>query len=165
MILIALGANLPSQSGAPADTLHAALGLLCDNDVRLGQVSRFYRTPAWPDPADPPFINAVARIETARDPAALMDLLHRIEGRFGRARAAKNAPRTLDLDLVDYQGLIQAGPPQLPHPRLEVRGFVLIPLRDVAPGWRHPRSGRSVTELIAALPSAERDAIRPVEDA
>ena len=87
--------------------------------------------------------------------------LARTETAFGRVRSARNAPRTLDLDLIDYDGRIEQGALVLPHPRIEQRGFVLIPLADVAPGWRHPVTGRSVKELIAALPEEERAAVVP----
>ena len=157
MIIIALGANLSSQAGSPEQTLRASLALLCENAAPAVSVSKFYASPAWPDPSDPPFVNAVARIETSRDPASLMKLLAEIETHFGRVRAARNAPRTLDLDLLDYDGRIETGPPILPHPRIEARDFVLMPLRDVAPHWRHPISGKSVEELIAALPQVTVD--------
>jgi 2-amino-4-hydroxy-6-hydroxymethyldihydropteridine diphosphokinase len=118
-------------------------------------VSRSYRTKAWPDANDPEFVNAVASVETELEPAELVTALHAVEDSFGRTRAARNAPRTLDLDIVDYNGRVEEGPPILPHPRLETRGFVLTPLRDVAPGWRHPVSGRTVDDLIAALSDKE----------
>jgi 2-amino-4-hydroxy-6-hydroxymethyldihydropteridine diphosphokinase len=158
MILIALGANLPSHAGSPAQTLRASLAMLSENAVRPVSVSNFYASPAWPNPSDPSFVNAVARVETSLDPAALMELLAQIENHFGRVRKTRNAPRTLDLDLLDYDGRVSEGPPVLPHPRIEARDFVLMPLRDAAPDWRHPVSGRSVDELIAALPlvSAEK---------
>lgn len=156
MILIALGANLPSRVGAPAQTLRAALAELAERGAPPAAVSRFFETQAWPDPCEPRFVNAVARVETKLDADELLELLHAVEHAFGRRRAARNAPRTLDLDLLDYEGRIQAGPPQLPHPRLETRGFVLLPLADVAPHWRHPKSGRTIAELVAALPDAER---------
>ena len=161
MILIALGANLPSQAGPPAQTLRASLALLCENAVTPVSVSSFYSSSAWPDPSDPAFVNAVARVETTRDPVALLRLLAQIENRFGRIRNTRNAPRTLDLDLLDYHGRIEAGPPALPHPRIEVRDFVLVPLRDVAPDWRHPVSGRSVEALIVALPALSVDKLPP----
>ena len=81
-----------------------------------------------------------------------MSALEQTETQFGRKRSQKNAPRTLDLDLIDYEGRVEQGPPVLPHPRLGERGFVLVPLSDIAPGWRDPVSGRTVEELIAALP-------------
>ena len=155
VILIALGANVPSPAGQPAETLVAALRELARRGITIERQSGFYRNPAWPDPRDPPFINAVASVSTGLSPAALLDVLHEVEAQFGRTRAAPNAPRTLDLDLLDYNGTVQAGPPSLPHPRMQDRAFVLVPLRDVAPDWRHPVTGQSVTDLIAALPPAQ----------
>jgi 2-amino-4-hydroxy-6-hydroxymethyldihydropteridine diphosphokinase len=157
MILIALGANLPSPAGPPVASLRAALGLLPQHGVAVCDVSAFYRSPAWPDPCDPPFVNAVARVETPRGPADLLRVLKELELAFGRSAAPQNAPRPLDLDILDYEAIVQAGPPVLPHPRLEERGFVLIPLRDVAPGWRHPVSGLDVTALVSALPRQARE--------
>lgn len=155
MILIALGANLPSPGGAPVDTLKAALRELAVRSITIERQSGFYRSAAWPDPADPPFINAVASVRTDLPPVAVLKVLHEVEARFGRKRKKLNAPRTLDLDLLDYDGRVEAGPPELPHPRMADRPFVLLPLRDVAPGWRHPVSGRTVCELIAALPKSD----------
>lgn len=158
MILVALGANLPSQAGPPENTIRAALAALSHEDITVEDVSRLYGSPAWPNPSDPPFVNAVARISTERSPADLLAVLHDMEVSFGRRRSAdsspRNAPRTLDLDLIDYNGLVQTGPPVLPHPRMARRAFVLFPLRDVAPDWSHPQSGRTVSELIAGLGEA-----------
>jgi 2-amino-4-hydroxy-6-hydroxymethyldihydropteridine diphosphokinase len=157
MILIALGSNLSSPAGTPAQTLRAALADLARDDVRIAVVSSFYKTPAWPNPDDPSFVNAVARIETKLSPQSLIARLHETERRFGRERGERNAPRTLDLDLLDYDGRIGGGPPVLPHPRIASRAFVLVPLRDVAPQWKHPVSGFSVEALIAALPPDVRE--------
>ena len=160
MIVIALGANLNSHVGPPRKTLTAALDTLAERGVKLAKVSTFYTTPAWPDPADPPYVNAIARVETEFPPAGLMAIVHQVESAFDRTRSAKNAPRTLDLDLIDYDGRVEEGPPTLPHPRMAKRAFVLIPLSDVAPGWRHPVTGLTVEQLIAALPDLERAAVK-----
>jgi 2-amino-4-hydroxy-6-hydroxymethyldihydropteridine diphosphokinase len=152
VILIGLGANLPSPAGKPADTLNAALAALAVRSITVERQSGFYRSSAWPDPLDPPFINAVAAVRTGLSPHDLLAALHEMESSFGRKRTEPNAPRTLDLDILDYDGRIQQGPPFLPHPRMEDRAFVLLPLREVAPDWRHPVSGRTISELISALP-------------
>lgn len=159
MIIVALGANLASAAGPPETTIRAALAVLGERGASPQNISHFWRTPAWPDRRDPWFINAAADIVTALSPEALLSVLHDIETQFGRNRstnstaaAKRNAPRTLDLDLIDYNGLVQAGPPELPHPRMAERAFVLVPMRDMAPQWRHPVSGRSVDQLIGALP-------------
>jgi 2-amino-4-hydroxy-6-hydroxymethyldihydropteridine diphosphokinase len=156
MILIGLGANLTSSVGAPDATLRGAIAELAAHGIGLVQVSPFYRSPAWPDPRDPAYANAVASIETDLSPQELMARLHETETAFGRMRSARNAPRTLDLDLLDYRGVVDRGPPTLPHPRAASRNFVLIPLRDVAPGWKHPVSKKGINALIAALSEEER---------
>jgi 2-amino-4-hydroxy-6-hydroxymethyldihydropteridine diphosphokinase len=155
MIVIALGANLPSAAGVPRETLEAALRALSQRAITIKERSGFYKSTAWPNASDPGFVNAVARIETDLDPAALLLALHEVERMFGRERSVANAPRTLDLDLVDYDDRVQEGPPELPHPRMSGRLFVLLPLAEIAPDWRHPVSGKSVSELIAAAPSLE----------
>lgn len=152
MILIALGANLPSPAGTPTETLRQALFRLAQRGITIETQSGFYKSAAWPDPSDPAFVNAVASVHTELDPAQLLAALHVIEAQFGRRRTRPNGPRTLDLDIVDYDQRVEQGPPELPHPRMHTRLFVLCPLRDVAPAWRHPVLHATVSELIAALP-------------
>ena len=155
MIVIALGANLTSPVGSPERTIHAALAMLGREGVAPVAVSPFYTSEAWPDPRDPAYINAVALVDTVLAPEPLMEKLLEVERRFGRVRDRPNSPRTLDIDLLDYNGLVRAGAPTLPHPRMHTRGFVLVPLADVAPQWRHPVSGNSIQELLSAL--SQRD--------
>jgi len=152
VILIALGANLPSTAGPPAATLKSALDRLAEQGVKIRSVSSFYESPAWPDPADPKFVNAVAVVETALQPVELLALLHGIETAHGRLRSTVNAPRSLDLDLLDYDGRLISDGVTLPHPRLAQRAFVLVPLAEIAPVWRHPVTGQSVGELLDGLP-------------
>lgn len=162
MILIALGANLPSHAGSPEQTLRASLRALSEKDIKPVALSRAFKSQAWPDPADPPFVNAVAMCETALGPVALMDKLENIERAFGRVRGERNAPRSLDLDLIDYDGRVEDGPPVLPHPRAHERAFVLLPVMDVAPDWRHPVLRQSVRDLVAALPASARSGVTPI---
>jgi 2-amino-4-hydroxy-6-hydroxymethyldihydropteridine diphosphokinase len=153
MILIGLGANLPGASGAPAAALEAALDALNRGACRVIARSTLYESPPWPQPSNQPwYVNAVARIETALGPEALLAHLHAIERVFGRVRGVRNEARPLDLDLLDHDGAVRMGDPTLPHPRLAERAFVLFPLRDVAPDWRHPVDGRTLSALLSALP-------------
>lgn len=156
MILIALGANLPSAVGPPAATLRAVLERFPREGIAIRAIAPFYASDAWPNRDDPPFVNCVAQIETIHDPVHLLVIVKEMERAFGRTAGLRNAPRPLDLDILDYDGRIAEGPPTLPHPRLHERGFVLVPLCDIAPEWRHPVLGRTVSELIGALPPEAR---------
>ena len=156
MILIGLGANLPSVAGPPAATLAAALAALEAAGVRVERRSAWYRSAPVPAAGQPWYVNGVVAVATSLGPAELLALLHRIEARFGRVRRRQNEPRVLDLDLLDFDGLVRQEPPVLPHPRLQERRFVLLPLADIAPAWRHPVSGAALAELIAGLDPEQR---------
>jgi 2-amino-4-hydroxy-6-hydroxymethyldihydropteridine diphosphokinase len=147
MILVAIGANLPGLEGsAPLQTCRDAVKALAElPGSRVAAVSRWYETEPMPPSGQPKYINGVVLLTRlpglALTPESLLAALHAIEARFGRRRAEANAARTLDLDLIDMDGLIRNGPdPILPHPRAHLRAFVLLPLLDVAPGWVHPAS-------------------------
>ena len=163
MILIALGANLPTaRHGPPARGLDAALAALADVGVRTVARSRWYRSAPFPPAAGPWFVNGVARVETVLPPRALMARLLSVEAAFGRRRSVAGAARPLDLDLLDYRGRIMRcaagdeGPAlTLPHPGLAHRAFVLAPLAGVAPEWRHPETGATAAALLAALPPGQ----------
>ncbi len=183
-ILLALGANLPSIWGNPAETLSEAIGRLSEcigADVEFGQ---FYVAPAVPSGSGPDFINTVASLDATILPEKLLAICHKIENQARRVRDNRWGPRTLDIDLIACDQEVRpdlAGfhewltlpmdeqkhrAPQsliLPHPRIQDRAFVLVPMCDVAPDWRHPVLGQTSTEMLAALPAAERTVIRPYE--
>lgn len=154
MILVALGANLPGPAGPPLAQCEAALARLAETGVNVIARSRWYESAPVPASDQPRYVNGVVAVRTTLGPSALLETLHGVERALGRVRGEANAARTIDLDLIDYDGLVRGGdePPILPHPRMAERGFVLRPLADVMPAWRHPVSGRSVGELLAGLP-------------
>jgi 2-amino-4-hydroxy-6-hydroxymethyldihydropteridine diphosphokinase len=162
VILIGLGANLASHAGPPAITIGAALTALETLGATAIARSPFYESEPVPRSDQPWFVNAVARLQTDIPPDALLARLHDVERIFGRVRRERNEARPLDLDLLDYDGIVREEESlRLPHPRLHERAFVLRPLIDVAPGWRHPVLGRTAAELLAALPEAAREGVRP----
>lgn len=159
VILLGLGGNLPHPDfGSPKETLGEALRRLSERGVRLVALSPWYKTAPVPVSDQPWYQNAVAEVATDLTPAALLALLHEVEAELGRVRGQLNAARIIDLDLLDFKGIVSKSgeSPMLPHPRLHLRAFVLLPLGDLVPAWRHPVSGKSVAELIAALPSSDR---------
>ena len=154
--LVALGANLPDKDGqGPLETCRraaAALDGICG--LPLLAVSGWWETPPDPpDPESPPYVNGVARLRGVAPPEQLLDATQRIENRMGRVRSRPNAPRTLDLDLIAVGALLRESPdPILPHPRARLRCFVLRPLAEVAPEWRHPGTGETLDDMIRAAP-------------
>lgn len=158
IIYLALGANLVGINGStPKQSCERALQSIASIPEFSGLVrSRWYSTAPIPFSAQPRYINAVARVHAKIAPHALLTCLQDIEVQAGRLPGARNAARTLDLDIIDMYGLThQNSDPILPHPRAHLRSFVLHPLRDVAPGWIHPSLGRSIDALIAALPEQD----------
>ncbi len=160
---IALGANLPSPAGSPDATLAAAAERLASLG-RIAARSSLYSTAPVGLAKQPRFLNAVLAIETALAPRDLLNALLAIEREFGRDRAAQlpNGPRTLDLDILFYGDLIHSEPGlEIPHPRLAQRAFVLVPLHEIAPQLRDPRTGNTVSQLLTALsPSPEECTVR-----
>jgi 2-amino-4-hydroxy-6-hydroxymethyldihydropteridine diphosphokinase len=169
MILLGLGGNLPHMKfRTPRGTLEAALDELAAHGGRAIGRSRWYTTAPVPDVGQPWFTNAVAALETNHGPEGLLALLLEVEAKFGRTRGMRNASRTIDLDLLAYHDHISKGSAafadlQVPHPRLHERAFVLLPLAEIAPSWRHPVLGQSVPELIAALPPEQVAGVRLAE--
>ena len=167
MIFIGIGANLAGPDGAsPRENCIAALDLLATRGaVQVIALSRWYETEPVPRSDQPLFQNAVAAVESALDPVALLREIHTVEHRLGRRRSVANAARIVDLDILVFGDAIRTGPepPILPHPRMTERAFVLIPLLDVvtrlepalAARWRLPGSNRTLQQLIDALPAGQ----------
>ncbi len=184
LFLIAIGGNTPSRAGCPRHTIEAALRQLDQAPGHVVAVSRFFRTPAFPPGAGPDFVNAAAAVRMPGKAASVLAHLHAVEASFDRVRDVRWGQRTLDLDLIAmgdavlpdiatflrWQGLDawaqrRRAPDRLilPHPRMQDRAFVLVPLAEVvskaSPAWRHPVLGRSVPEMLAALPRQDLDTV------
>ena len=158
MIYLAIGSNLPTEThGEPLKNCEAALAHLAKSGIRVEACSPWYQSTPLPTSDQPDFINGVAAVRTEMAPLDLLAACHAIENAFGRARPAPaNAARTMDIDIIDWDGMwLRDTDLEIPHPRLAERLFVLTPLQDITPGWRHPVTGLFITELVAAIGSSQ----------
>ena len=158
MIFIGIGSNIPAKGFTnPMATIDAALELFADFGVNVVEISKWYKTSPVPFSNQPWFVNGVLRVETSLEPADCLLSLHRIEAIFERTRSVRNESRTLDLDLLDYDGFVTDLENRviLPHPRLNERAFVLLPLSDVCPEWISPKDGIKIKDLISKLPTSQ----------
>jgi 2-amino-4-hydroxy-6-hydroxymethyldihydropteridine diphosphokinase len=181
--LVAFGSNLPSGGMTPAASVARAIAVLGERFELKVFPSRLYSTPAYPPGSGPAFVNAAAKLRWSGSARELLLFLHDIETRMGRTRNARWEARIMDLDLIALgQTVLPDRATQqhwvdlpaeeasrlipdtliLPHPRLAERSFVLVPLAEIAPHWRHPVTGLSVVEMLAARPEAERAKIVPI---
>jgi 2-amino-4-hydroxy-6-hydroxymethyldihydropteridine diphosphokinase len=160
MILVAIGSNVSGPWGTPRQTVEQAVAELDAAPCRLVTASRLIVTSPMGSHDQPAFVNAVAIIETALDAPDLLAHLQDLELAADRRRTLRWGPRTLDLDLIDHDGRIitehdevrtRHGPMLLPHPGIAERAFVLGPIAEIAPDWRHPVSGESAHEMLARL--------------
>jgi 2-amino-4-hydroxy-6-hydroxymethyldihydropteridine diphosphokinase len=156
MILVGIGSNLAAPGHeSPLATAAAALESLPGRGIEVVLRSQWYLSEPVPRSDQPWFVNAVLAIDTRLGPARLLDCLLEVEAEFGRSRSERNAARTLDLDLLDHEGRVcDTARLVLPHPRLHGRRFVLAPLCDIAPQWRHPLLHLTAEELLRRLPAA-----------
>lgn len=154
MIIVALGSNRNGPWGNPEATVTRALRELTGGGLRVVKASRLIVSSAFGRENQPDFVNALAEIATHLPPEPLLRRLHAIERAAGRTRTLRWGPRSLDLDLIDYHGLVRPPParPELPHPGIAERLFVLKPLAEMAPHWRHPLTHLSARTMIDALP-------------
>ena len=181
---IAIGSNVPAGGKSTYEIVRSAIDALDCESIQVIERSRLYKSPAFPPGTGDDYVNAVVEVATESDATELLNRLHETEERFGRTRISRWGARILDLDLLALgdavlpdtetystwralsleeqkvrvpDGLI------LPHPRMQDRAFVLVPLAEIAPDWVHPVIGQTAAEMRDALPEADRRAIRPIE--
>ena len=156
MILLSLGSNLPSKFGDSKNTILKCYEFFNNNDIKILKKSSFYETFAIPNKSDPKFVNSVISVETRFSPEELIKYILKVEEKFDRKREQINAPRTCDIDIVDFNSEIinifnENISLEIPHPRLEQRSFVLYPIREIDKNWKSPLSGKYIDQLIENL--------------
>jgi 2-amino-4-hydroxy-6-hydroxymethyldihydropteridine diphosphokinase len=181
---VALGSNQSSVAGGPGATVTRAMQMIENKGLRIRATSRLYINPAFPAGSGPDYTNAVVVFESSLPCAKILEILHEIEASLGRERTARWGARTVDLDLLAVGDTVfpdvetqnhwrtlsleeQMGqtPEQLilPHPRLQDRAFVLVPMAEIAPDWLHPILKKTVLQMLNDLPQQDRDDVRPSE--
>ena len=164
MIILGLGSNLPSRFGGRFVNINLAMSYLEQNDIQIINKSSFYETPSYPNKNNPKFINAVISVKTHLIPVDLMSVLIFIEEKLERKRSEKNDPRTCDIDIIDYNNQIlnlqyKDLNLEIPHKKLTSRNFILFPLQEIFPNWKHPKTKEIISSLIHKLPEENRKSI------
>ena len=168
MIFLALGSNLPSSFGDRFANINLAISYLEGYKIQIIKKSNFYETYSYPYKENPKFINIIISIKTYLSPVDLMSVLLFIEEKLERKRNKKNDPRTCDIDIIDYNNQIlnfqyKSLKLDIPHEKLTSRNFVLFPLHEIFPNWRHPKTKEIISSLIHKLPEENRKSILKVK--
>jgi len=161
LVYLAIGSNL----GDKINNIQTAKLELEKYKIKILKSSSVYSTDSWPDSTKPPYFNIVIKIKTYLDPVELLKICNIIEIKLGRFRTEKNAPRTCDIDIIDYnKNLLNEKDKRLilPHPRMSKRNFVLLPLFEVDRSWRHPKSKINIVNLINSLPIKDLRSIKQI---
>ena len=158
---LAIGSNL----GNKITNIHMAMSELVKNKIKITKVSSHYSSKSWPNPLMPNFINIVIKIETILKPLELLKICNNIELKLGRVRLKKNAPRTCDIDIIDYDKKIlniNSDKLIIPHPEMTKRNFVLLPLFEINRSWKHPESKINIVNLINSLSIKDLRSIKQI---
>tara|TARA_B100001123_G_C14880825_1_gene855931 strand:- start:150 stop:662 length:513 start_codon:yes stop_codon:yes gene_type:complete len=168
MLLLGLGSNLSSSFGDRFDNINIALSYLEAYQIKIIKKSSFYESLSYPNNNDPKFINIIIEILTDLPPEDLVSVLIFIEEKLGRKRIKKNEPRTCDIDIIDYDGKImdfsyKGSVFKVPHEKLIYRNFVLFPIQEIAPIWKHPETKDTINELINKLSVEDKKSILKIK--
>tara|TARA_Y100000590_G_C15459002_1_gene915726 strand:- start:139 stop:651 length:513 start_codon:yes stop_codon:yes gene_type:complete len=167
MVLLSLGSNLSSNYGDRFANIELAVSGLNGYGINVKKKSSYYETPSYPNKNNPKFINIVIEVETQLPPEDLASVLIFIEERLGRKRGEKNDPRTCDIDIIDYKNKILNFKYKdldftVPHEKLIYRNFVLFPLQEISPNWKHPKTNELIGALIDNLSNEDKNSILKV---
>jgi len=178
MIFLSFGSNLPSPDGATNrfENIDTAISILFSHGYTTIKKSSFYETPSYPDHKNPKFINVVTSVKDETPSESdentldrLISMIGLIEDMYGRKRVKKNEPRSIDIDIIDFNGRVldykssDSKIIRVPHERLGLRNFVLFPLREICPEWFHPKTGKKIDELIDELTDIDKKSILKVQ--
>tara|TARA_B110000438_G_scaffold279249_1_gene303517 strand:- start:2664 stop:3176 length:513 start_codon:yes stop_codon:yes gene_type:complete len=168
MIFLGIGSNLSSTHGNRFQNLELAISELKKHKIKVINQSSFYETLSYPDVKKPKFINIVIEVETNLDPPELASIIFFVEKFIERKRHKKNDPRTCDIDIIDFNNKIFDFKYKnlnffLPHKQAAYRNFVLYPLREISPNWKHPITKEIVTDLIFKLKDDEKKSILKID--
>ena len=153
MIYIGIGSNLPSaEHGPPEAVVHAAIAAVVRTGAGLVRTSSLWRTAPVPPSGQPSFLNAVIEASTTFEPLQVLTIIQEIETGLGRVRIVKSGPRTLDIDILAWGDRVVSLPHlRIPHPSIKERRFVLEPLAEIHPNWRHPETGERVGDMLCRV--------------
>ena len=154
MILLGVGTNLDSKKANRLDNLKKTIELIVLEKIKILQISSVYETPSYPDKKKPKFLNIIIEVSFGTDFENLLKKTLLIEKKMGRVRKFKNEPRVCDIDIIDFNGLVLTQDNIiLPHPRAHERNFVLYPIQEIIPLWKHPKNNKEIGDLIGNLKS------------
>ena len=156
MIHLNIGSNLKSIYGDKLRNISIAVDLLSKAKIKIKRISSLYRTPSYPNKNMPDFLNIGLIIDTNYNFLDLRKQTITIEKKIGRVKSKKNSPRVCDIDIIDFNGLVKKGNLELPHPRCHLRNFVLYPIREIDPAWKHPILKKNIDFLIKDLGNKAR---------
>ena len=169
MIFLGIGSNLSSSFGNRFANINLAMSYLEKYEIQVIKKSSFYETPSNPNKENPKFINAVILVETILPPIDLMSVLIFIEEMLERKRGKKNDPRTCDIDIIDYNSQIfnlryNNLDLTVPHKKLTTRNFILFPLQEISPKWKHPKTKEIVSVLLQKLSKEDKNSILKIDE-
>ena len=157
-IYLGIGSNL----GNKRRNIERTKFNLINNNIKILKCSSYYESLSWPNPNNPKFLNIVLEIDTDFSPMELINKCKEIEKKLGRKRLPKNSPRECDIDIIDFRNKKIIGDLILPHPRMNDRNFVLLPLFEINKDWKHPILKVNIRKLISSLPNSDIRSIKQI---
>ena len=158
IIYLSLGSNLGNRKR----NIEKIKFKLHSKNINIIKSSNYYETLSWPNPKNPKFYNVILKVSSDLKILELLKICKQIETSLGRKKAPKNSPRTCDIDIIDYNQKISTNGINIPHPRMHLRNFVLIPLFEIEKTWKYPNSKRNIKNLIFSLSNSDIRSIKLV---